>query len=250
MIPVLADARAAARRAARCGRARYSFLFGWLRRLLTPGILLLAALIFCYRFGDQLLTTLLVPFLIDRGLGLDGDLAAQRLGGQRDEHRRRAHGRLAGVQHRPSQCLAHQRRRAGGFVHAVRCHRARRRRHRPAVGRDDRRRRPRHDGDGRAVRADDGCIGSGARWHGLHAAGVRRARGRHAWRTLCGATTRRRVRLRDRVHDRRDPRVARLPGTGLGAGPQSDSRRASPSRGARPTTGAAATPSQTSATGY
>ncbi|MGH8240034.1 MAG: MFS transporter, partial [Steroidobacteraceae bacterium] len=46
--------------------------FGWLRRLLTPGILLLAALIFCYRFGDQLLTTLLVPFLIDRGLGLDG----------------------------------------------------------------------------------------------------------------------------------------------------------------------------------
>lgn len=46
--------------------------FGWLRRLLTRGILLLAALIFCYRFGDQLLTTLLVPFLIDRGLGLSG----------------------------------------------------------------------------------------------------------------------------------------------------------------------------------
>jgi MFS family permease len=46
--------------------------FGWLRRLLTRGILLLAALIFCYRFGDQLLTTLLVPFLTDRGLGLSG----------------------------------------------------------------------------------------------------------------------------------------------------------------------------------
>jgi MFS family permease len=46
--------------------------FGWLRRLLTRGILLLAALIFCYRFGDQLLTTLLVPFLIDRGFGLSG----------------------------------------------------------------------------------------------------------------------------------------------------------------------------------
>lgn len=46
--------------------------FGWLRRLLTRGILLLAALIFCYRFGDQLLTTLLVPFLIDGGLGLSG----------------------------------------------------------------------------------------------------------------------------------------------------------------------------------
>ena len=43
---------------------------GWLQRLLTPGILLLAALIFCYRFGDQLLTTLLVPFLIDNGLDL------------------------------------------------------------------------------------------------------------------------------------------------------------------------------------
>ena len=46
--------------------------FGWLRRFLTRGILLLAALIFCYRFGDQLLTTLLVPFLTDRGLGLGG----------------------------------------------------------------------------------------------------------------------------------------------------------------------------------
>ena len=44
--------------------------FGWLRRFLTRGILLLAALIFCYRFGDQLLTTLLVPFLTDQGLGL------------------------------------------------------------------------------------------------------------------------------------------------------------------------------------
>jgi PAT family beta-lactamase induction signal transducer AmpG len=42
----------------------------WLRRLLTPGMLIMAALIFCYRFGDQMLTTLLVPFLIDQGLGL------------------------------------------------------------------------------------------------------------------------------------------------------------------------------------
>ncbi len=47
-------------------------MFGWLRRLLTPGVLLLAGLIFCYRFGDQMLTTLLVPFLTDRGLGLSG----------------------------------------------------------------------------------------------------------------------------------------------------------------------------------
>ena len=46
--------------------------FGWLRRLMTRGILLLAALIFCYRFGDQMLTTLLIPFLTDQGLGLAG----------------------------------------------------------------------------------------------------------------------------------------------------------------------------------
>jgi MFS family permease len=55
---------------ARPGTVQLSF--GWLRRLLTRGILLLAVLIFCYRFGDQLLTTLLVPFLADRGLGLSG----------------------------------------------------------------------------------------------------------------------------------------------------------------------------------
>ena len=174
-----ADARAAACRERVRAADGDSSLFGWLRRLLTPGILLLAALIFCYRFGDQLLTTLLVPFLIDRGLGLVRHRAAQGLGRQRDEHRRRAAGRLAGVQHRPTQCVAHQRRRASGVVHAVRRGRARRRRHRPAVGRNDRRRRPRHDGDGRAVRADDGRIGSRARRHRLHAARLRRARGRH-----------------------------------------------------------------------
>lgn len=42
----------------------------WLRRFLTPGILLLAGLIFCYRFGDQMLTSLLNPFLTDQGLDL------------------------------------------------------------------------------------------------------------------------------------------------------------------------------------
>lgn len=71
MIPVLAmkepphDAREVRPSAAQLS-------FAWLRRLLTRGILMLAALIFCYRFGDQLLTTLLVPFLIDQGLGLAG----------------------------------------------------------------------------------------------------------------------------------------------------------------------------------
>jgi MFS family permease len=71
MIPVLAMREPSA--AANVVHPRTTeLLFGWLRRLLTPGVLLLAAMIFCYRFGDQLLTTLLVPFLTDRGLGLSG----------------------------------------------------------------------------------------------------------------------------------------------------------------------------------
>jgi MFS family permease len=71
MIPVLAMREPSA--AANVVPPRTTQLvFGWLQRLLTPGVLLLAALIFCYRFGDQLLTTLLVPFLTDRGLGLSG----------------------------------------------------------------------------------------------------------------------------------------------------------------------------------
>jgi MFS family permease len=56
-------------------RSTAQLSFGWLRRLLTRSILLLAALIFCYRFGDQMLTTLLIPFLTDRGFGLS-DMSA------------------------------------------------------------------------------------------------------------------------------------------------------------------------------
>lgn len=41
---------------------------GWLNRLLKPGMLGFAGLIFCYRFGDQMLTSLLPPFLTDQGL--------------------------------------------------------------------------------------------------------------------------------------------------------------------------------------
>jgi MFS family permease len=70
MIPVLAMREPSA--ASEAPPPTTQLLFGWLRRLLTPGVLLLAGLIFCYRFGDQLLTTLLVPFLTDRGLGLSG----------------------------------------------------------------------------------------------------------------------------------------------------------------------------------
>jgi MFS family permease len=71
IIPVLMM-REPARAADDARASAVQLSFGWLRRLLTRGILLLAALIFCYRFGDQLLTTLLVPFLTDRGLGLSG----------------------------------------------------------------------------------------------------------------------------------------------------------------------------------
>jgi MFS family permease len=41
---------------------------GWLKRLAVPGMLGFAGLIFCYRFGDQMVTTLLGPFLRDYGL--------------------------------------------------------------------------------------------------------------------------------------------------------------------------------------
>jgi MFS family permease len=41
---------------------------GWLERLLSPGMLGFAALIFCYRYGDQMVSTLLGPFLRDYGL--------------------------------------------------------------------------------------------------------------------------------------------------------------------------------------
>ena len=91
--------------------------------------------------------------------------APEGMGGQRDEHRRRAAGRLAGFQHHSTQRVAHQRRGASGVVHFVRGDRSRCRRCRPAVGRDDRRRNAWHDGNRRTVRADDGRIGSRARRH-------------------------------------------------------------------------------------
>ena len=42
----------------------------WARRALQPGMLAIAGLIFCYRFGDQMVTSLLGPFLVDQGLSL------------------------------------------------------------------------------------------------------------------------------------------------------------------------------------
>lgn len=45
---------------------------GWLRRLMQPGIVRFAAIIFLYRFGDQMVATLLGPFLIDQGMDKEG----------------------------------------------------------------------------------------------------------------------------------------------------------------------------------
>lgn len=46
-------------------------LVGWFDRLRTPGILGLAGLILCYRFGDAMISRLLGPFLRDSGLTLE-----------------------------------------------------------------------------------------------------------------------------------------------------------------------------------
>jgi predicted MFS family arabinose efflux permease len=43
-------------------------LVGWLHRALTPGMLTFAGLILCYRLGDQILNSLLPPFLLDHGV--------------------------------------------------------------------------------------------------------------------------------------------------------------------------------------
>ncbi len=40
----------------------------WFRRATTPGMLAIAGLIFCYRFGDQMVSSLIAPFLVDQGL--------------------------------------------------------------------------------------------------------------------------------------------------------------------------------------
>lgn len=40
----------------------------WLHRAMRPGVLALAGLIFCFRFGDQMAAGLITPFLLDQGL--------------------------------------------------------------------------------------------------------------------------------------------------------------------------------------
>lgn len=40
---------------------------GWWHRALTPGMLTFAALVFCFRFGDQMVSSLITPFVSDQG---------------------------------------------------------------------------------------------------------------------------------------------------------------------------------------
>lgn len=41
----------------------------WWHRIMSPGMLSLVGLIFCYRFGDQMVSSLITPFMSDQGLG-------------------------------------------------------------------------------------------------------------------------------------------------------------------------------------
>ena len=45
-----------------------ALLWAWLRRALSPGMLAFAALVFAYRFGDQVVSSLINPFMIDQGV--------------------------------------------------------------------------------------------------------------------------------------------------------------------------------------
>lgn len=42
--------------------------WAWLHRVLSPGMLTLVGLIFCYRFGDQMVSALITPFVLDQGV--------------------------------------------------------------------------------------------------------------------------------------------------------------------------------------
>ncbi|MBI3383180.1 MAG: MFS transporter [Aquabacterium sp.] len=48
--------------------AGMALVLGWLHRALAPGMLTFFGLIFCFRFGDQILNSLLPPFLLDHGV--------------------------------------------------------------------------------------------------------------------------------------------------------------------------------------
>jgi MFS family permease len=47
-------------------------VIGWIRRLMQPGVARFAVIILLYRFGDQMVATLLGPFLFDQGMDKEG----------------------------------------------------------------------------------------------------------------------------------------------------------------------------------
>lgn len=55
-------------RAASSQGGAWRLAIGWLHRAMAPGMATFAGLLFCYRFGDQLLNALIAPFLLDAGL--------------------------------------------------------------------------------------------------------------------------------------------------------------------------------------
>lgn len=61
--PAVVAAQAASQRS-----SGWRLAMAWLHRALTPGMLVLAGLIFCYRFGDQMVSSLLIPFIRDQGM--------------------------------------------------------------------------------------------------------------------------------------------------------------------------------------
>lgn len=52
-------------------------LWAWLHRALSPGMLAFAALVFAYRFGDQVVSSLINPFMIDQGVSKE-DIAIMK----------------------------------------------------------------------------------------------------------------------------------------------------------------------------
>ena len=52
----------------RTGTGGWSLATAWFHRALKPGMPAIAGLIFCFRFGDQMVSSLIIPFLSDQGL--------------------------------------------------------------------------------------------------------------------------------------------------------------------------------------
>lgn len=46
----------------------WALAWAWLHRLRAPGMLAVIGLIFCYRFGDQMVSALIIPFISDQGV--------------------------------------------------------------------------------------------------------------------------------------------------------------------------------------